>query len=159
MFVLYGTSTLQNDGELFVPYYRSLLSRQQRNRCTLDVQVPSVAACIQPSVTGMDMLFSACIISLRQIVFGGVPGGLVSVYPHPVHDADATVEYGVDIDDRVQVLLYDTQGRRIATLIDADQKAGEYRLHIPHGTLPSGVFYCVMHHRGRTWTKSVTVLR
>lgn len=159
MFVLYGTSTLQNDGELFVPYYRSLLSRQQRNRCTLDVQVPSVAACIQPSVTGVDMLFSACIISLRQIVFGGVPGGLVSVYPHPVRDADVAVEYGVDIDDRVQVLLYDTQGRHIATLIDADQKAGEYRLHIPRGTLPSGVFYCVMHHRGRSWTKTVTVLR
>ncbi|MEM8600483.1 MAG: T9SS type A sorting domain-containing protein, partial [Bacteroidota bacterium] len=84
---------------------------------------------------------------------------LDAVYPNPTA-RDATVRYGLPEADRVDLVVYDLLGRRVAVLADdAPQPAGWHTATLDTSRLASGVYVCQLRAGGITETRKLTVLR
>ena len=64
----------------------------------------------------------------------------VSNYPNPVSSI-TRIQYEIPFDGRVAIKLYDILGREVATLFNADKKAGYYNTEFDVSSLQKGVYY------------------
>ncbi|NBC17661.1 MAG: T9SS type A sorting domain-containing protein, partial [Bacteroidetes bacterium] len=81
------------------------------------------------------------------------------VYPNPFNP-QATLRFGVQQTQHVQVHLYNTLGQRVDTLYDREMPAGQVvTLTIDGSDLPSGTYF--VHAQGRSirHTQSITLVR
>jgi flagellar hook assembly protein FlgD len=80
-------------------------------------------------------------------------------YPNPVHRATKIV-YRLPETARVQVSVYNTLGRRVATLTDRRRQAGTHRIAWKPGrSLPSGVYFYRLETLDQSITRRMLVAR
>ncbi|HZI54801.1 MAG TPA: T9SS type A sorting domain-containing protein, partial [Chitinophagaceae bacterium] len=64
----------------------------------------------------------------------------VTNYPNPVLTT-ARIQYEIPFDCRVVIKVYDISGREVATLVNADKKAGYHNTDLNVSSFQSGVYY------------------
>jgi hypothetical protein len=80
-------------------------------------------------------------------------------YPNPFNPS-TTINYSLPKEAKVTLVIYDVLGRKVATLVDARQVAGEYRVAWNAGLVSSGVYLLQMRADDRTiGTKKLMVLK
>lgn len=62
-------------------------------------------------------------------------------------------------DGIAQMKLYDTQGRRVATLLQSALPAGSHRCELSNRTLPSGLYFAVLEFEGSKAVQKVLILK
>ncbi|HEX9971099.1 MAG TPA: T9SS type A sorting domain-containing protein [bacterium] len=79
-------------------------------------------------------------------------------YPNPF-DPATTIEYSLPIAANIELTIYDLQGRKVATLVNASQKAGFYYVKFNYRELPDSVYlYCIRSDRYKA-TKKMVIMR
>ena len=84
--------------------------------------------------------------------------GFTAVSPSPAFRS-LTVRYGVSVQGRVRLLLYDVQGRIVAAIADEELEPGYYRQDINKRalSLPAGVYFLSLAQNGKQVTRKVTL--
>jgi len=95
----------------------------------------------------------------------GIPGPVaakddntLAVYPNPA-SGSFTCSWSLDEPSTVTLTLYDLQGRKIRTLLQAKQERGSHTARFNAGTLPSGIFQVVLTTGGSVAVKKVVLVR
>lgn len=68
---------------------------------------------------------------------------LLQNYPNPFNPV-TTIEYSIEKQSHVELVIYDILGRRITELVNRTQPAGSYKVRFNAGSLPSGVYICTI---------------
>ena len=85
------------------------------------------------------------------------------VYPNPFN-SQATIDYQLAEDSRVQLIIYDAMGRRVRTLIDNRQNSG-YKTAVWAGRsedgrdLPSGIYLYQVRTNRHRWLGKMMLVR
>lgn len=66
---------------------------------------------------------------------------LAQNFPNPFNPC-TTIRYNVPRFENVTLIIYDVLGRKIETLVDKNQPAGQYAIQWHTGDLPSGLYFC-----------------
>jgi hypothetical protein len=74
------------------------------------------------------------------------------------------IQYSILQESNVQLQIYDASGRQIITLVDENQRSGNYRVswnihNISEKQLPNGVYFFQLKAGSYTETKKLIVLR
>jgi hypothetical protein len=64
-------------------------------------------------------------------------------YPNPFN-ASTTIGYTLARNGYIKIIVYDLQGRNVATLVDQYQSKGNYTAHFDASALASGIYYYQM---------------
>jgi hypothetical protein len=112
-----------------------------------DIQRGLAGAGFQAAVTGVD---------------GGLPppGGVdlaLDARPNPFRSA-TTLHWRLGRAAHVNLSLFDLQGRRVSTLVDADRAAGEHTLSLDGAGLAAGVYLCRLEADGARVVRRAVVL-
>jgi hypothetical protein len=83
--------------------------------------------------------------------------GLAAPYPNPTIGA-ATLAFTLAEPAEITLTLYDALGRRVRTLAEGPQPAGEHEITLGAG-LPAGTYVVRFEAGGQSWTERVTVVR
>ena len=83
---------------------------------------------------------NAIVVSVERIGTDAHAVALAQNYPNPFHGTTGIV-YSIPSTAKVQLGLFDVQGREIKTLVDAQQKPGRYRVELSARGLRSGVYF------------------
>ncbi len=78
--------------------------------------------------------------------------------PNPVSER-ATVAYALPEPTDVTIAVYDMLGRRVVTLTDGAQPAGQHRATLDAGQMPSGTYFVRMRAEGFQETRQLTVVQ
>jgi hypothetical protein len=62
------------------------------------------------------------------------------VYPNPVYHS-CKIEYTIAKECQVSIEVFDIEGRKVATLVDCQQSAGEHRAAFDASALPAGIYF------------------
>jgi len=91
---------------------------------------------------------------------GSVPTELVlhGSYPNPAR-SEATIEYELPADEHVRITMYNSLGQRVATLVDASQKAGSHTLSVDVSQFASGMYFYRMNVSGTSQTQRLVVVK
>ena len=86
-----------------------------------------------------------------------------SMYPNPV-TAQSTIAYELKEEGRVEMMVYDMLGNRVATLVKGVQSAGTHHarwsgLGADGNTVPNGQYYIRLSMNGETVTRTLSVSR
>lgn len=84
-------------------------------------------------------------------------------YPNPFNPR-TTIEYSVPVRSHVRMVVYDVQGRRVATLVDRELDRGSYvadwaARDDAGREIASGVYFCRLSSRGEHVTSKLVLLR
>jgi len=88
---------------------------------------------------------------------------LAQNYPNPFNDM-TRIQYGLPLDSKVQIRIYDIMGREVATLVNGEMKAGYYTVpwmsRNNYGTpVSSGVYFCRIQAGNYVKTTKMTLLK
>jgi photosystem II stability/assembly factor-like uncharacterized protein len=83
---------------------------------------------------------------------------LLPNYPNPFNP-ETTIPYRLSRREHVTLKIYDMKGREVATLVDEEREAGEYRAVFDARGLASGVYMVRMRAGAFRESKKVTLLR
>ena len=61
-------------------------------------------------------------------------------YPNPFNPT-TTIRYSIPVSSRVQLEIFDLLGRKVATMVDNVQQAGEHTVVFSASSLPSGIYF------------------
>jgi hypothetical protein len=61
-------------------------------------------------------------------------------YPNPFNP-ETTIRYHLPVQGKVKLVIYDILGKKVATLVDDELSAGEYRINWNAGHMPTGVYF------------------
>lgn len=79
-------------------------------------------------------------------------------YPNPFN-AGAVISYSIPVDGRVTLEVLDLLGRKVETLVDRFQDAGEHEIAWRPGDLPSGVYFYSLRTGDYEASRRMTLLR
>jgi endo-1,4-beta-xylanase len=79
-------------------------------------------------------------------------------YPNPFNPS-TNIVYALPKNSNVKLVIYDATGRRIATLVDENQSAGEHKIVFNAGNYASGVYFYQLRVNSTTITKSMVLLK
>lgn len=83
---------------------------------------------------------------------------LVQNYPNPFNPR-TTIIFGIPGTERVQLKVYNLQGKEVAVLADGLMKYGEHRIEFSCSNLPSGIYFYRLDTENYTETKKMTVIK
>ncbi|RKZ19444.1 hypothetical protein DRQ50_02020 [bacterium] len=83
---------------------------------------------------------------------------LAANYPNPFNPS-TTIVYGLAKTGHARLEVFDVSGRRVATLVDTRQEAGEHRVQWEPRGLASGVYFTRFTANGQTVTRRMTLLK
>lgn len=66
---------------------------------------------------------------------------------------------GIDVVEDVRIVVYDILGRRVATLVDAEQPAGRHRAVFDASRVASGVYVYRLEVGGTLFSNRMVVVR
>jgi hypothetical protein len=78
--------------------------------------------------------------------------------PNPFRE-QTTIRYRLPSESSVQLKVYDTLGRQVATLLDTRKEAGTHRVQFSARDLSSGVYFGRLTVDGTVVTRKITVIR
>ncbi len=89
-----------------------------------------------------------------------IPDGfrLDAAYPNPFNPR-TTIPYRLDASTDVRLNVFDMLGRRIATLVEGFQAAGEHEVVFDAASVPSGTYIVRLETAARSATRMVTLLK
>jgi N-acetylneuraminic acid mutarotase len=61
-------------------------------------------------------------------------------YPNP-YTQNTTISFSIPEQSHITISLYDILGNKVATLVDSEKSAGDYRIQVNAGQLHEGVYY------------------
>ncbi len=117
---------------------------------------------IVSSACGADTLSMTDLITVDAT--SGVGDGLPRTfalngnYPNPFNPS-TTIEFTLAGEGRVVLEIFDTTGRRQATLVDESMGAGVHTIQWQPRGLPSGVFFARLTAGGKTATRRMVLLK
>lgn len=79
-------------------------------------------------------------------------------YPNPFNSS-TTIKYSVLKNERVRIIIYNTQGKEIARPVDAYHQPGTYGLRWNSSGLPSGIYFYRLQTENFTETKRLAVIK
>ena len=79
-------------------------------------------------------------------------------YPNPFNP-DTDIKYAVPSDVSVTLKVYNVLGAKVATLVDASQKAGVYNVRWDARDLASGVYFCRLQAGDFTAVRKMVLLK
>lgn len=82
----------------------------------------------------------------------------MSSYPNPFNPV-ATIAYDVPVAGHIMVKVYDAQGRLVTTLVDQVQEAGSYTVKFDGAGLASGIYVYRMEAEGKSFSKTMMLLK
>jgi hypothetical protein len=95
-------------------------------------------------------------------------GGVAQLYPassdplqfivETVPSGDKTLHYALSSTAHVSIIMYDTRGSAVATLLDGHESAGQHELRIA-SSLPSGMYYAKLSANGVSEVRPVAIAR
>ena len=111
-------------------------------------------------LTSVDKDGSRATTSDVNVTIDGEGSGLwiSTISPNPVADA-STVTFGLAEAGRVEVLLVNTAGQEVATLLNETRSAGTHNVRFSAATLPSGAYTLVVRSSGLAVSSAVTVTK
>ena len=87
-----------------------------------------------------------------------VPTGLEAPHPNPFNPV-TTIRYGLAEEGLVRLVVYDLLGRRVAVLVDGAQTPGKYTVRFEASHLSSGLYFVIYDAGGKTFTKSMLLIK
>jgi hypothetical protein len=84
--------------------------------------------------------------------------GLVTAYPNPFN-ATTTITYALARPGVTELAIYDLQGRRVTTLINAAQPAGAHRVTWDAAAAPSGTYFVRLQSGATLFTQKLLLLK
>ena len=93
-----------------------------------------------------------------QLMERKVPTGLEAPHPNPFNPV-ATIRYGLAEEGPVRLTVYDLLGRRVAVLLDGVQTPGRHTVRFEASRLSSGLYFVILDAGGKTFTKSVLLMK
>ena len=79
-------------------------------------------------------------------------------YPNPFTSL-TTIYYKLTREESVVINLYESQGRLVSCLVNADHEPGTYSTSISGAELENGVYYCVMECLEGLMTKKLVYIK
>ncbi len=79
-------------------------------------------------------------------------------YPNPFNPI-TQIRYRLPVSSKVRLEVFDMLGRRIATLVEARQEAGEYQMRFNAENLPSGIYLLRLQAGGFSDTKKMLLVK
>ncbi|MGE5812499.1 MAG: T9SS type A sorting domain-containing protein [Ignavibacteria bacterium] len=79
-------------------------------------------------------------------------------YPNPFNP-NTKIEYSVQEPSKVTIKVFDLLGREIATLVDEEKSAGNYKVEFKGVGLPSGIYFYRMETRGFSEVKKLVLVK
>lgn len=79
-------------------------------------------------------------------------------YPNPFNPS-TTIQFGLPVNSRVSLTLYDILGRKVTTLIDEELQAGNHDVILNASGLPSGLYFYRLRTNSFVKTKKLTLLK
>ena len=79
-------------------------------------------------------------------------------YPNPFNP-DTSIKYSVAEDSFVTIKVYNTLGEEVATLVNGEESAGNYKLDFNASRLPSGIYIYRMRTNNFTSSKKMLLLK
>ena len=83
---------------------------------------------------------------------------LMQNYPNPFNPT-TTIQYALPQDAEVKLIVYDTLGREVMTLVDKEQKAGRYTLQFDASSLASGIYFYQIEAASFTKVHKMTLVK
>jgi len=78
-------------------------------------------------------------------------------YPNPFNPI-TTLEYELASNGPVRLLIYNTVGQLVTTLVDETKPAGRYRVEINAADWPSGIYFGRLAAGGQSFTRKMLLL-
>lgn len=103
---------------------------------------PDRSACLFITAVGSDeiRLDNICFKNGRLLQAGKTAYSLSAAQPSPARD-QVVIHYGVGLDSRARLELYNSLGERIETLVDKFHTGGDYEMTLDVSSLPAGMYY------------------
>jgi Mg-chelatase subunit ChlD len=122
-------------------------------------EINAGAECIIPISQNSDFaLGGVCFIDGRAVSINSDDFLLSSVSPNPVRE-NAKIFFGVGLDGRTTITLFNSSGVKIVDIVDGDFKSGLYEAALPTESLPAGVYYYTMYSGPFTETKKLVIVK
>jgi polygalacturonase len=90
---------------------------------------------------------------------------LLQNYPNPFNPS-TIISYQLSVDSKVSLKVYNILGEEVATLVNEEQKAGEYKVNFPQsggysnaGNIPSGIYFYKLTAGSFTQTKKMILMK
>jgi hypothetical protein len=83
---------------------------------------------------------------------------LAQNYPNPFNPT-TTIQFDLNRTDHVTLKIYNTLGREITTLVDANLTPGTYKVPFTDDNLSSGIYFYTLTSSNQTQTKKMVLLK
>ncbi|SHI93236.1 Por secretion system C-terminal sorting domain-containing protein [Tangfeifania diversioriginum] len=80
----------------------------------------------------------------------------LTIYPNPVQN-NATISYYVKEKCKVSIEVFDTNGRKVETVINSIQDKGKYFAQINISIYKSGVYFCKLSLKGQSFSQKIVI--
>ena len=79
-------------------------------------------------------------------------------YPNPFNPV-TTISYGLPIDSEISLTIYDVEGKKITTLTNGIQTAGDHTVEWNASSYPSGVYFVKLNADQFTQTQKLILVK
>lgn len=79
-------------------------------------------------------------------------------YPNPFNPS-TEIKFSIPMSEKVKLIVYDLLGREVATLVNTELQAGEYKLNFSADNLPSGIYLYKLTAGNFSDTKKMTLIK
>lgn len=79
-------------------------------------------------------------------------------FPNPFNP-ETTIRYRISENSNVLIKIFDALGNEIQTLINKKQSAGNHSVNFSSGSLPSGIYFYVMHAGKNSFAKKMLIIK
>ena len=99
-------------------------------------------------------------LGIEPVVNPSIPSGfyLSDNYPNPFNPT-TKINYGLPIDFKLEITVYDAMGNKVVKLFDGVQQAGNYTLEFNGSNLASGVYFLKMKSGAFIVTRKLMLLK
>ena len=96
---------------------------------------------------------------MHEVVIGSPERySLSQNFPNPFNP-ETTIQYTLPLREHVTLSIYDTQGRRVARLIDGFKDAGRHQISFDGSRLSSGIYIYRIRAGDYTETRKLTLVK
>jgi hypothetical protein len=142
-------------GDLLRIPFRTLIGDTLRSGLPFTISSSSSRCVAFATTPGYAVLDSVCGLSFRLVEASAEDYILKQNAPNPFNPS-TTIEFGVGLDAQTTLVVYDAQGRRVATLVDTYLKPGRYSVVWDASSMPSGLYYYRL--TSNMWSQTNTMI-